>query len=68
MKKIKDDIEMLSEYDFSKGIRGKYYKEYKEGSNVVVLEPDVVKEFPDSQSVNDALKYLIKIIKRHKRL
>ena len=65
MKKHKDD--MLDEYDFSKGIRGKYAKEYAEGSNVVVIEPEVSKEFPDAKSVNAALKHLMLIIKDHKR-
>ena len=60
--------EMLPEYDFSHGVRGKYYKAYTSGSNVVVLEPEVVKEFPDSKSVNEALKQLIKIIRGHKKL
>jgi hypothetical protein len=60
-------IEMLPEYDFSKGVRGKYYKAYTEGTNIVILEPEVMKEFPDSKSVNDALKLLMQIIKSHGR-
>jgi hypothetical protein len=60
--------EMLPEYDFSKGVRGKYYKSFTQGSNVVVLEADLVKEFPDSKSVNDALKQLMRIIKSHKNV
>ena len=53
--------EMRAEYDFSKGVRGKYHKRLlKEGSNVVVLEPDVAKAFPDSASVNEALRVVIK--------
>ena len=53
--------EMRSEYDFSKAVRGKYYKRFlKEGSNIVVLEPDVAKAFPDSASVNEALRVVIK--------
>ncbi len=58
---------MLKEYDFSKGIRGKYAKKYNEGSNIIVLDPEVAKEFPDSESVNEALKYLLYIIKSHKK-
>lgn len=58
---------MLKEYDFSMGVRGKYFQSYQKGSNVVVLEPDVVKEFPDSKSVNEALKQLMKIIQSHKK-
>jgi hypothetical protein len=55
---------MLDEYDFSKGVRGKYVKRFAEGSNVVVLSPDVAKVFPDSQSVNEALRALVKIADR----
>ena len=55
----------LEEYDFSKGTRGKYAQRYAQGSNVVVLDPEVTKEFPDSKSVNDALKSLTHIIKSH---
>jgi hypothetical protein len=65
MKKTNSDTEMLKEYDFSKGIRGKYAKKYHEGTNVIVLDPEVAKEFPDSESVNEALKYLMLIINKH---
>lgn len=61
MKMAKND-DMREEYDapeLGKGARGKYFETYKQGTNVVVLEPDVAKAFPDSQSVNRALrKYL----------
>ena len=50
---------MRDNYDFSKGSRGKYAKRYKEGTNVVLLEPDVARVFPDSESVNKALKRLM---------
>jgi hypothetical protein len=50
---------MLPEYDFSKGVRGKYAKRYAEGSNVVVLSPDMAKVFPTSESVNEALRTLV---------
>jgi len=56
--------DMLEEYDFSKGVRGKYAKRYAEGTNIVVLSPDVAEFFPDSQSVNQALRLLIDIAKR----
>ena len=56
--------EMLNEYDFSKGVRGKYAKHYAEGSNVVVLSPDVAEAFPDSESVNEALRVLLKIARQ----
>lgn len=52
--------EMRAEYDFSGGVRGKYYKRYMESSNVVVLEPDVHKRFKNSSAVNKALRSLIR--------
>jgi hypothetical protein len=55
---------MLDEYDFSKGVRGKYAKHYVEGTNVVVLAPDVAAVFPDAESVNDALRALVQIARR----
>jgi hypothetical protein len=51
---------MKDDYDFSKGVRGKYAKQFAEGSNVVVLDPEVAKRFPTSESVNKALRKLIK--------
>jgi hypothetical protein len=50
---------MLTEYDFSKGVRGKYAKRYEAGSNVVVLSPEVAKAFPIAESVNKALLGLV---------
>jgi len=61
MKKELDKDEMLEEYDFSKGVRGKYAKKYHESSNIVVLEPDVAARFPNSEAVNQALRTLAKI-------
>lgn len=52
--------EMRPEYDFSKGVRGKYAQRFREGTNVVVLDPDVAAEFKDSAAVNDALRRLLK--------
>jgi hypothetical protein len=52
---------MLDTYDFSGGVRGKYAQRYAAGSNIVRLDPDVAKIFPDSDSVNEALRALIKI-------
>jgi len=68
MKKVLKDSDMLEEYDFSKGLRGKYAKRYTEGANVVVIEPDVAKIFPDHDSVNQALRSLAEIIKRQKKV
>jgi len=52
--------DMRPEYDLGGGVRGKYYKQYVEGTNVVLLEPDVAAVFRDSESVNQALRVLIK--------
>jgi hypothetical protein len=70
MKKVakpKRDLEMLDEYDFSSGVRGKYAKRYARGTNVVVLAPDVAAVFPDAQSVNDALRALVRIARKNSR-
>jgi hypothetical protein len=55
--------DMRPEYDFSKGVRGKYAAHFAEGTNVVVLDPDVADIFPTSTSVNEALRALAKIIR-----
>ncbi|MBF0290279.1 MAG: hypothetical protein HQM14_20895 [SAR324 cluster bacterium] len=64
---MSNDPDMLEEYDFSKGIRGKYAQRYAEGSNVVVIEPDVAKYFPDHDSVNEALRSLASIMERQEK-
>ncbi len=58
---------MRDEYDFSKGVRGKYAKRYAGGTNVVLLEPDVAKEFPDAAAVNEALRKIIRDKKKSPR-
>lgn len=68
MKRMQKDKDMLEEYDFSNGIQGKYAKRYAEGTNVIVIEPDVAKYFPDHDSVNQALRSLVTIIKGQKDL
>lgn len=55
-----DDLK--PEYDFSQGTRGKYVSRLAEGANIVVLDSDVASVFPDSASVNDALRALAQII------
>jgi hypothetical protein len=52
--------EMLNHYDFSGGVRGKYYAKYAQGTNIVLLDPDVAKAFPTSAAVNNALRNLTK--------
>jgi hypothetical protein len=62
--KAKRDPDMLAEYDFSQGMRGKYAQRYLEGTNIVVLSPDVAEYFPDSEAVNAALRALIDIARK----
>ncbi len=45
---------MQTEYDFSRGVRGKYARRYAQGTNVVVLDPDVVRVFPNAEAVNSS--------------
>ncbi len=58
---------MRAEYDFSRGVRGKYARRYAQGANLVLLAPDVAKVFPDSESVNDSLRALAGIIRRRRK-
>ena len=59
----RDADTMLPEYDFSKGVRGQTYRRYAEGTNIVVLDPDNAKVFPNSDAVNDALRVYIRLTK-----
>ncbi len=65
MKKKADRVrepDMLAEYDFSAGVRGKYVERFAGVKNdVVVLAPDVAEVFQDSKSVNDALRAIARI-------
>ncbi len=63
MKKTNDSVSKrtVPDYDFSSGVRGKYAARYAEGTNVVVLSPDVAEIFPDSEAVNEALRTLVRI-------
>jgi hypothetical protein len=74
-----DDEDLLPEYDFTNGIRGKHYQQYQQGhsvtihhedgtittenfpkqNDIIILDPDVKKYFPDSESVNNALRHLL---------
>jgi hypothetical protein len=54
-----DPLRERPDLDFSKGVRGKYYQRMQEGTNIVLLAPDLMDTFPSSEAVNDALrKYL----------
>jgi hypothetical protein len=60
------DDELRAEYDLSQlqgGLRGKYAQRYNEGTNLVLLAPDVAEVFPTDEAVNEALRLLIKIAK-----
>lgn len=59
---------MKQEYDFTLGVRGKYLKRFQEGSNIVVLDPEVANVFQDSEAVNDALRSLIQLAYKNKSL
>jgi hypothetical protein len=66
MKKVNPD-ELRPEYnrdDLGRGIRGKHYDDYKSGTNLVLLSPDVATMFPDEDAVNKALRDLIKLAKK----
>jgi hypothetical protein len=65
--KPKPKADMLKEYDFSKGVRGKYAKRYAEGTNVVILSPDVAAYFPNSEAVNSALRELVAIAQKNQK-
>jgi hypothetical protein len=62
--KKRADVDMLPEYDFSKAVRGKYYARFKQSSNVVVLDDDVARLFPNAEAVNGALRTLATVAKR----
>jgi hypothetical protein len=59
MSKTTEKNEMRPEYDFSAGIRGKHFRAYQQGTNVVLLEPEIAEVFKDSESVNHALRMLM---------
>lgn len=59
---------MRAEYDFSRGVRGKYARRFAQGTNVVVLESDVAKVFPSSETVNNSLRALAGIIRQREKI
>jgi hypothetical protein len=64
-RKASPEAEMRSEYDFSKGTRGKYSERYHQGVVAVMLEPDIARVFKTSEAVNEALRVLVNISKSH---
>ncbi len=59
-KQADSSSEMRPEYDFSQGVRGKYVQRFREGTNIIVLDPDVAAEFKNSAAVNEALRKVLK--------
>ena len=57
---------MRKEYDFRDAEAGKYAKRYAAGTNLVLLDPDIARLFPDSRSVNETLRSLVRIAERRK--
>ena len=58
---------MRENYDFAGGVRGKYARRYAQGTNVVMLEPDVAKAFPNAAAVNESLRALAGIFRNQKK-
>ncbi|MBS1815277.1 MAG: hypothetical protein JSS87_10415 [Acidobacteria bacterium] len=52
------------EYDFRKGVRGKYYERAMAGTNLILIDPDLMEVFPDAKAVNSALRGLVDVAKR----
>jgi hypothetical protein len=64
---MNDEGELREEHHLSElkdGVRGKYAEKYQAGTNLVLLDPDVVAAFPTNESVNEALRLLMKIAKQ----
>jgi len=61
MKKSPAKKKALPEFDFSKGVRGKYVERYRAARVTVQLDPDVAQEFPDSASANEGLRALLRL-------
>ncbi len=57
-----DELRAEYDFDFSKGVRGKYYRQYLESSNVIVLDPDVAAAFHNSEAVNQALRAMLQFV------
>ncbi len=55
---------MRAEYDFSAGTRGRHHADFERGTNVAFLDPDLVEAFPDSLSVNRALRLLLELARQ----
>jgi hypothetical protein len=67
VRKKRSSDDMPPEYDFSNAVRGKYYDRVTKGTNLVLIAPDVAKYFPDSETVNDALRACAAIVRSGSR-
>ena len=66
-RKLNAQDTLRAEYDFSKGVRGVTAARYAEGTNIVVVDPEVLDVFPDGKAVNDALRALAPVIRQRRR-
>ena len=66
-KETRKDDEMRAHYDFSGGVRGKYARRYAKGTNVVVLDPDIARLFPNREAVNETLRAVAQIVQIQER-
>lgn len=65
---IEDDLRPEYDFDFSRAVRGKYYRQYIESTNVVVLDPDIATAFQNSKAVNEALRAMLKFAEQTSNL
>jgi len=68
IRKAENEIPVLTREQLGKGVRGKYFRQYTQASNVVVLRPEIFKAFPTSEAVNEALANLLSITRETVRL
>jgi hypothetical protein len=61
--RMQKDPDLLEEYDFSQGVQGKYAHRFREGTNLVLLDPDIAEAFPSDEAVNTALRLVIQLKK-----
>ena len=63
MKRMPKDPDLLEEYDFNKGVQGKYADRFREGTNLVLLDRDIAEAFPSDEAVNTALRLVMQLQK-----
>jgi hypothetical protein len=65
---LEDDLRPEYDFDFSKAVRGKYYRQYLESTNVVVLDPDIAAVFRNAEAVNQALRAMLQFAEQTSNL